>query len=80
MCRFCKPDTFCEEEITRKIAEEPIDMGQMLDVLNLNAWVMKGEDDGDIKIQLCLSESVGNSDIAVLDIPIEYCPMCGRKL
>lgn len=80
MCRFCKPGTFCKEEITRKIAEEPIDMGQMLDVLNLNAWVMKGEDDGDIKIQLCLSESVDNSDIAVLDIPIKYCPMCGRKL
>lgn len=80
MCEFCKPDDFCEEEIAREIAEEPIDMGQLCNALNLNAWVMKGKDDGDIKLQLCLSESESNSDIAILDIPIEYCPKCGRKL
>lgn len=80
MCEFCKTNDFSEEEITKQIAEEPIDMGQLCDALNLNAWIMEGEDDRDIKLQLCLSESAGNSDIAILDIPIEYCPKCGRKL
>lgn len=63
----------------RQIAEESIDMGQLYNVLKLNTWIMKGEDEGDIKIQSCLSTSEGD-DIAVLNIPIKYCPMCGRKL
>lgn len=80
MCKFCKPDGICDTiEITRKIDEVGIDIGMMEDVLNLNAWIMR-DDLGDSKLQLCLSESEGMNDLAVLDIPIAFCPMCGEKL
>lgn len=80
MCKFCKPDGVCDKtEITRKIDGVGIDIGLMADVLNLNAWIMR-DDLGISKLQLCLSESEGFNDLAVLDIPISYCPICGEKL
>lgn len=81
MCDFCKPDEYGDgKEITRKIKEEPIDMGQYEDVLRLEAWIMNDEKGTDAKLQVCLSMSHTGDDIQVMDIPIKYCPKCGREL
>lgn len=81
MCDFCKPDKYGDgKEITKKIAERPIDMGDYLDVLRLEAWVMSNEKGLDPKLQFCLSVSTNGDDISTMDIPIKYCPKCGREL
>lgn len=81
MCDFCKPDEFGDgKEITKQIKTEPIDMGNCLDVLRLEAWVMNDEAGNNPKLQICLSLSETSSDISTMNIPIKYCPICGRKL
>lgn len=81
MCEFCKQDEFGNgKEITRKVMEEPIGMDIYEDVLRLEAWMMRGDTGDDAKLQLCLSMSNNGDDIAYLNIPINYCPKCGRKL
>lgn len=41
---------------------------------------MSGETGDDAKLQLCLTVSCSGDDLSTLDIPINYCPNCGRKL
>ena len=81
MCNFCELVKFGDgKEITKKIKVEPIDMGMYKDVLRLEAWVMSDEAGDNPKLQICLSISETGSDISTMDIPINYCPKCGRKL
>lgn len=81
MCEFCKLDEYGDgKEITRKVMEESIDMGICEDVLRLEAWMMSGDTGDDAKLQLCLTMSDNGDDLAYLNIPINYCPKCGRKL
>ena len=54
-------------------------MGMYEDVLRLEAWVMNDEAGENTKLQICLSVSETGSDISTMDIPIKYCPICGRK-
>ena len=81
MCDFCKPVEYGDgKEITKRIKVEPIDMGMYEDVLRLEAWVMSDEAGQNPKLQICLSVSETGSDISTMDIPIKYCPICGRKI
>ena len=81
MCDFCKLDKFGDgKEITKQIKAEPIAMGMYEDVLRLEAWVMNDEEGINPKLQICLSVTNTSSDISTMDIPIKYCPICGRKL
>lgn len=81
MCEFCKLDEYGDgKEITKQIKVEPIGMGMYEDVLRLEAWVMNDEAGDNPKLQICLSISETSSDISTMDIPIKYCPICGRQL
>ena len=81
MCEFCKLDKFGDgKEITKQINAEPIDMGMYEDVLRLEAWLMSDEEGNNPKLQICLSISETGSEISTMDIPIKYCPICGRQL
>ena len=81
MCEFCKLDEYGDgKEITRKIMTEPIGVGNLEDILRLEAWILSGDTGDDEKIQLSLTISDTGDDLAYLNIPINYCPKCGRKL
>ena len=81
MCEFCKPVEYGDgKEITKRIKVGPIDMGMYEDILRLEAWVMSDEAGQNPKLQICLSVSETGSDISTMEIPIKYCPICGRKL
>lgn len=81
MCNFCEPDKFGGgKEITKQIAFEPIGMGQYENVLRLEAWIMSNEKGENPKLQISLCTSYGEDEIQTVDIPIKYCPNCGREL
>lgn len=81
MCEFCKPDKFGDgKEITRKIASSPIDMGDYANALQLELWLIGDGQGYDTKLQFGLSVSSNGEEIQAMDIPIKYCPMCGREL
>lgn len=55
-------------------------MGDYLDVLQLEAWMMSDEEGNKPKLQFCLSVSSNGDDIKSINLPIKYCPFCGREL
>ena len=83
MCDFCKPDIFGlgGNDITKKIDSTGKDMGECVDVFQLELWLANNDSKNiNPKLQACLSMRSIGDDLAVLDIPIEYCPMFGRYL
>ena len=78
---FCKPVEYGDgKETVRNIKVEPIDMGGYEDVLRLEVWFMNNEAGENPKLQICLSMPDANVVISTMDIPIKYCPICGRKI
>lgn len=74
-CEFCSVEPgnielMCNEEVDAKI-------GQLKNIHSLNFYVGKTTDGG-----LVLSTDYWMSDggpVADIDIPIKYCPFCGRE-
>ncbi len=80
MCDFCKSiGLFGEENLTKPIEVESIDVGNLCDLLQLEAWLVTNNDGTNPKINLSLVTR-GPTNIAELTIPIQYCPICGKKL
>lgn len=81
MCIYCEPvKRYGGKELTKQISKESIDMGDYLDVLQLEAWMMSDEEGNKPKLQFCLSVSSNGDDIKSINLPIKYCPFCGREL
>lgn len=81
MCEFCKPEKIGNgKEIVNQIAVEPIAMGDYEDVLQLETWILTNEKGENPKLQIILAIAHGSDEIKKMDIPIKYCPKCGREL
>ena len=81
MCEFCKPDDYGNrEEFMNQIKKEPIGIGDCEEVLQLEAWIMNNDKGDDPKLFVCISVPCGGYEIKTMDIPIKYCPKCGREL
>lgn len=79
MCKFCKLDKFgIDDEIAQNLKSKTVGVGNFRDAMSLEAWIL-ARDDIKPKITLTLTTKEG-FDIARMDIPIAYCPKCGRKL
>lgn len=79
MCKFCKPDEFGDgKEVFRELKSKPVGVGCISNVMNLEAWLL-ADNENKPKIQLSLTDQ-DRYDIAYINIPIKYCPKCGRKL
>lgn len=79
MCKFCKPDKFGDGiEITKQIKSKEVRIGSVFNAMTLEAWILDG-DEHEPKLQLSLNDQEGN-DLVYMDIPLRYCPKCGRKL
>ena len=79
MCKFCKPDEFGDGvEIINDIKSKDVRVGTTLNVLGLAVWMIAGKEHKP-KLQFCLTDK-DYYDIDQINIPIKYCPKCGRKL
>ena len=79
MCKFCKPDEFGDGiEITKRIKSKEVRIGSVFDAMMLEAWILDG-DKHKPKLRLSLTYQECD-DLAYMDIPLRYCPKCGRKL
>lgn len=79
MCKFCKPDEFGDGiEITKQIKSKEVRIGSVFNAMTLEAWILD-VDEHEPKLQLSLNDQEGN-DLVYMDIPLRYCPKCGRKL
>jgi len=73
MCKIC--EEYYEEDFKcAKIAITSVDMGELCDVFKLAAYMI------DSKLQLELNVGYSEDTIAQLDIPIKYCPFCGKEI
>lgn len=79
MCKFCKPYEFGDGiEITKQIKSKEVRIGSVFNAMTLEAWILD-VDEHEPKLQLSLNDKEGN-DLVYMDIPLRYCPKCGRKL
>ena len=79
MCKFCKPEKIGDgKEIVRSLKDKQVRVGNLWNAMNLEAWILT-KSDSKPKIQLSLTNQEGY-DMATINIPIRYCPKCGRKL
>lgn len=79
MCKFCKPYEFGDGiEITKQIKSKEVRIGSVFNAMTLEAWILD-VDEHEPKLQLSLNDQEGD-DLAYMDIPLRYCPKCGRKL
>ncbi len=79
MCKFCKPYEFGDGiEITKQIKSKEVRIGSVFNAMTLEAWILD-VDEHKPKLQLSLTDQEGN-DLVYMDIPLRYCPKCGRKL
>lgn len=79
MCKFCKPYEFGDGiEITKQIKSKEVRIGSVFNTMTLEAWILD-VDEHEPKLQLSLNDQEGN-DLVYMDIPLRYCPKCGRKL
>lgn len=77
MCDFCKRGNI-GNELCNEIGYKPITLGAASNVAFIDAYIMQNNDDTLLQIDVAMTYSRDN--IAVLDIPIQYCPKCGKKL
>lgn len=79
MCKFCKQYEFGDGiEITKQIKSKEVRIGSVFNAMTLEAWILD-VDEHEPKLQLSLNDQEGN-DLVYMDIPLRYCPKCGRKL
>lgn len=81
MCKFCKSDEFGDGvEITKMIKPKEVRIGLIFNAMSLEAWVLDGDEHKHKpKLRLSLTSPEGD-DLVYMDMPIKYCPRCGRKL
>lgn len=81
MCKFCKPDEFGDGiEITKWIKSKEVRIGSVFNAMMLEALILDGDEHKyKPKLRLSLTCQEGD-DLAYMDIPLRYCPKCGRKL
>ena len=81
MCDFCKVETFDgKPDITNDIGGAFIGIGDTPDVLGLRLYITETDRSREPILQADLYALAGIGSIARVDIPIKYCPNCGRKL
>lgn len=80
MCKFCEPNGLFEgKDISKQIAVESIDVGDVCELFVLDAWLFTDNDGTNPEIDISLS-TIFNEKVATLGIPIRYCPVCGKRL
>lgn len=81
MCEFCKVETIGgKSDMTNDIGGVFIGIGDSPDVLGLRLYITERDKDREPILQADLYALAGIGSIARVDIPIKYCPRCGRKL
>ena len=81
MCDFCKVETIGgKSDMTNDIGGAFVGIGDSPDVLGLRLYITERDKDREPILQADLYALAGIGSIARVDIPIKYCPNCGRKL
>ena len=81
MCEFCKVETICgKPDMTNDIGGAFIGIGDTPDALGLRLYITEADTVRKPILQADLYALAGIGSIARVDIPIKYCPNCGRKL
>lgn len=81
MCEFCKVETIdSKPDMTNDIGGTFIGMGESPDMMGLRLYITEVDTAREPILQADLYALAGIGSIARVDIPIKYCPNCGRKL
>lgn len=85
-CEFCSSGIFGNgRDITKRIGARMIRLPEIVnddnDIYRLEAWLLRDELEQDkAKLHIDVTEYGEGSEFTSIDIPVKFCPRCGRKL
>lgn len=77
-CEFCREDDFLEA--TKLLGGRMVQLKPGGKVSRLEAWLFCDNMDEQPEIHIGVSDYGEEDTVAELNIPINFCPRCGRKL
>lgn len=83
-CEFCSSGILGGQNITKRLGARMVRLQgseKDSDIYRLEAWLFKDELAHDkAKLHIDVTEYGKGSEFTAIDIPVSYCPRCGRKL
>lgn len=84
-CEFCSCSMFGNgHDITKRLGARMISMpgvDKCSDIYRLEAWLLRDDLEQDkAKLYIDVTEYGKGSEFTSIDIPVKFCPRCGRKL
>lgn len=85
-CEFCSSGIFSNgRDITKRLGARMIRLPEMIndnnDIYRLEAWLLRDELVHDkAKMHIDVTKYGEGNEFTAIDIPVKYCPRCGRQL
>lgn len=77
-CDFCKEDDFLEA--TKLLGGRMVQLESGEKVSRLECWLFCDDMDEQPELHIGISDCGSEENVTELNIPINFCPRCGRKL
>ena len=74
-CEFCS-----RKDMSNLLSARPVVLAKGDPVKRLELWLFGGEVDEQSVLHIGVSDYGGEENMMEMNIPINYCPRCGKKL
>ena len=80
-CEFCSRKVLLgKKDVSNLLGARPVVLGDGEPVKRLELWLFGGEVDEQSVLHIGVSDYSGEENMMEMNIPINYCPRCGKKL
>lgn len=80
-CEFCSRKVLLgKKDVSNLLGARPVVLGDGEPVKRLELWLFDGEVDEQSVLHIGVSDYGGEETMMEMNIPINYCPRCGKKL
>lgn len=80
-CEFCSRKVlFGKKDMSNLLSARPVVLAKGDPVKRLELWLFGGEVDEQSVLHIGVSDYGGEENMMEMNIPINYCPRCGKKL
>ena len=80
-CEFCSRMVLLgKKDASNLLGARPVVLGDGEPVKRLELWLFSGEVDEQSVLHIGVSDYGGEENMMEMNIPINYCPRCGKKL
>ena len=79
LCKFCRSDIDLDGSHTKKLRSRSLGLGKIRDFIFADVWYLTDANETNPRVCMDITDAHSRS-ITTASFPINYCPICGRKL